>query len=449
MSYDYDLLVIGAGSAGLAAAKRAASYGVNVGIIEEKQIGGTCVNQGCVAEKLLSYAASFPYFFKHAQAYGWQGALVGSFDWNAFIKAKDAELERLNQVHLKKLSEAGVAYIMGQASFLNETTVSVNNNSNITARKFLIATGSQPIKPEVIGINYAITSREMFDLMVQPKQLAIIGGNYIAVKAAQTLNALGTKVTQIFLEDTILTRFDTDIAQRVQASIVKRGVQVICNTKVKSIELQADCLKMSLDGVAQNTLLTSTVLNVTKRSPNTAKLNPEKVGLKLQKQSFEIDAQYRTNLPNVFAIGDCLGCGYDLTPIASAEGQAFADIYFGGKSIKLAPQFIPIGLSSQPEAASIGWTEKEARLKLSDRVKTYCKEFKPLFHSLTGCEEKTFIKLVVNSKTDKVLGLHMIGESAYEIVQSFGLALKLGATKKDFDCAIGIHPSQAEEFFSI
>ncbi len=452
MSYDYDLIVIGAGPAGLAAAKRAASYGASVAVVEGKEPGGTCVNQGCVVEKLLAYAAEFANAFKYSSSYGWTSE-SSYFDWAEFIKTKDSEISRLNTVHLKKLNESGAVLLYGNATLRSANEVCLDGKQVVKARKILIAVGACPLKPQIKGINFAITTQELFNLPLQPKSIAILGNNYIALKAAQTLALLGAKVTLVFREPRVLQEFDVDLSEYIQAGMLKAGVQICPDTEVTEIELKEKCFYVSLNGVSKNILETGAVLCITKRLPNLEGVGLERLGLQLnEKSEIVVNERFETNLPSVCAIGDCIPNPRFLTPVATYEGNVFADLHFGSKqniNWKKQLEYIPISLSYQPEAASIGLTEADARVSSVNPVKCYFKEFQPLFHSLTECSEKSFIKIVTNSFTDEVLGLHMVGPGAIEIVQSVGLALKLGLRKCDLDSMIGIHPSSAEEFFSI
>lgn len=447
MSYDYDLIVIGAGPAGLSAAKRAAFYGASVALIEENRIGGTCLNQGCIAEKLFSYAAKYAELYNYAAAYGWEGHLL--FNWSKFIEAKEKELANLNQIHFELLKQTQIEYLLGSACFIDEHTISINQEKRISANKILIASGSKPIKPQITGIEYAIDTAQLFSLKTQPKTIAIVGSNYIAVKLAQILNCLGSKIIQVFKEEHILPKFDNDLSQRLQLGMAKRGIQIWNKTKLEKINLQNDGLKVELNGIAKNTLKVEAVICITERIPSLKKLNLNKLDLEVNHCGrLVVDSHYQTKRNNIFAIGDCIEKEFELTPTAIAEGCAFADNQFGNKNKKVNYNFIPINLSYFPEAASIGLSEANAREQILDSVKCYYKEFKPLFHSISNCEEKTFIKLIVNSRTEKVLAIHFIGQSACEIVQSLGTALKQGITIHDLNSAIGIHPSIGEEFFS-
>ena len=446
MRFDYDLFVIGAGPGGLAASERAGAYGARVAIAEQDLIGGTCVIRGCIPEKLMSFAAEFSDNSQNAAGYGWD-KVPCTFDWQQFIAAKEQEIQRLSQVHSQKLEEAGVELIQGRASFSDAHTLEVEGRQ-ITANKILIAVGAEAVKPEIPGIEHAITSRELFNLKQQPKHIAVIGCNYIAVKLAGIMSHLGSQVTQIIIEDHVLCGFDKDISIAVQEAMTKGGIQILDNTAVKEIERVGDELDLILSGKSQNTLSTDTVLYATGRVPNVRGLALEKAGVKVTQGAVVVDEYSRTTQANIFAVGDCTNQP-NFTPVAIAQGRAFADTEFGNNPRTVNYEYVPLTVSSHPEAATVGLSESQAREKLGDSVRSYRSKFRPLLHSLPKRDEKTLIKLVVDSNSQRVLGAHMVGAEAVEIIQCLALALRLGATKKDFDATIGIHPSAAEEFFTL
>ena len=446
MRFDYDLFVIGAGPGGLAASERAGAYGARVAIAEQDLIGGTCVIRGCIPEKLMSFAAEFSENSQNAAGYGWD-KVPCTFDWQQFIAAKEQEIQRLSQVHSQKLEEAGVELIQGRATFSDAHTLEVEGRQ-ITANKILIAVGAEAVKPEIPGIEHAITSRELFNLKQQPKHIAVIGCNYIAVKLAGIMSHLGSQVTQIIIEDHVLCGFDKDISIAVQEAMTKGGIQILDNTAVKEIERVGDELDLILSGKSHNTLSTDTVLYATARVPNVRGLALEKAGVKVTQGAVVVDEYSRTTQANIFAVGDCTNQP-NFTPVAIAQGRAFADTEFGNNPRTVSYEYVPLTVSSHPEAATVGLSESQAREKLGDSVRSYRSKFRPLLHSLPKRDEKTLIKLVVDSNSERVLGAHMVGQEAVEIIQCLALALRLGATKKDFDATIGIHPSAAEEFFTL
>jgi glutathione reductase (NADPH) len=454
MRFDYDLFVIGAGPGGLAASERAGAYGARVAIAEQDLIGGTCVIRGCIPEKLMSFAAEFSENSQNAAGYGWD-KVPCTFDWQQFITAKEQEIQRLSQVHSQKLEEAGVELIPGRATFSDAHTVVVEirhgtsvETRQITANKILIAVGAEAVKPEIPGIEHAITSRELFNLKQQPKHIAVIGCNYIAVKLAGIMSNLGSQVTQVIIEDHVLCGFDKDISMAVQEGMTKGGIQILDNTTVKEIERHGEELDLILSGKSHNTLSVDTVLYATSRVPNVRGLALEKAGVKVTQGAVVVDEYSRTTQANIFAVGDCTNQP-NFTPVAIAQGRAFADTEFGNNPRTISYEYVPLTVSSHPEAATVGLSESQAREKLGDSVISYRSKFRPLLHSLPKRDEKTLIKLVVDSNSERVLGAHMVGGEAIEIIQCLALALRLGATKKDFDATIGIHPSAAEEFFTL
>jgi glutathione reductase (NADPH) len=446
MKFEYDLFVIGAGPGGLAAAERAGAYGARVAIAEQELVGGTCVIRGCIPEKLMSFAAEFAEDSQNAAGYGWNETPC-IFDWQQFITAKEQEIHRLSEVHNQKLKQAGVELIQGRAIFSDAHTLEVEGRQ-ITADKILIAVGAEAVKPQIPGIEHAITSRELFNLQQQPQHIAVIGCNYIAVKLAGIMSNLGSQVTQVIVEDRVLCGFDQDIAMAVQEGMTKRGLEILDNTAVKEIERSGDKLNLALSGKSQNTVSVDTVLYATGRAPNVTGLGLERVGVQVTQGAIAVDEYSRTTQANVFAVGDCTN-QRNFTPVAIAQARAVADTEFGNNPRTVNYEYVPATVSSHPEAATVGLSEAQARERLGDSVRCYRENFRPLLHSLPKRDEQILVKLVVDDRSDRVLGAHMVGEGAVEIIQCLALAIRLGATKKDFDTTIGIHPSVAEEFFTL
>jgi len=444
-NFDYDLFVIGAGPGGLSAAERAASYGAHVAIAERDQVGGTCVIHGCIPEKLMSYAASFSHILQDADAYGW-GKVQDKFDWCRFIAGIERDINHLSQVHTQHLQEAGVELIYGNTKLLDAHTLDVDGRQ-ITADKLLIAVGAKTVKPEIPGMEHAITPRDMFKLKQQPKHLAIIGSDHIAVKFAGLMNALSSKVTQVLLEDRILPGQDEELCIALQERMTKQGIQIISNARVEKIEQVPDGFNLKLAG-CQDTLTVDTVLCATGRTPNLNGLNPDKAGVEVNIGAITVDTQSRTTQANIFAVGDCTNRPH-WTPAAIAGGRAFADTEFGNKPRIVSYEYIPSAVSDLPDAATVGLTEATAREKFGEAIHCYSKKFQPLFNSMVELDQKVMLKLVVDSNSDRVLGAHMVGEYASEIIQAIGLAIRIGVSKKDFDTMIGTHPTIAEEFFSL
>ncbi|TAG87180.1 MAG: glutathione-disulfide reductase [Oscillatoriales cyanobacterium] len=446
MTYDYDLFVIGAGSGGLASSKRAASYGAKVAIAENDLVGGTCVIRGCVPKKLMVYASTFSHLYEDAIGYGWS-PVESSFDWEKLVTTVDTEVRRLSKLHISFLEKAGVELISGYAKFIDSHTVEVGDRK-ITAAKILIAVGGEAHRIDIPGIEHAITSREIFLLKEQPKRLAILGGGYIGVEFACIMNGLGSQVTQIIRRDLILNEFDAEIRTNVQEGMVKHGIEFVTGSSIAQIEKTPEGLKLTLSGKSSETLTVDALLCATGRWPNLEKLGLENAGVETEKGAIAVTKDSRTNQPHIFAVGDCTN-RINLTPIAIAEGRAFADTEFGNNPRAISHENVASAVFSQPEAATVGLTEEQARAKFPESIKCYTAKFRPMFHSLTGADEKTFVKLVVETNTDRVLGVHMVGKDAGEIIQGMAIAVNMGATKKDFDATIGIHPSTAEEFVTL
>ena len=445
-TYDYDLFVIGAGSGGLAASKRAASYGAKVAIAEHDLVGGTCVIRGCVPKKLMVYASQFSHLYDDAVGYGWS-KVESSFNWQHLVEVVDNEVHRLNKLHISFLEKNGVELLEGYAKFVDAHTVELGDRQ-ITADKILIAVGAKPVKIDIPGIEYAITSREMFLLKEQPKKMAVWGGGYIGVEFACIMNGLGTQVTEIIRRDLILTGFDEDVRNNIQEGMTKHGIEFRTNTTVEKIEKVPEGLKVHLKGEESETLIVDAFLAATGREPNLEGLNLENAGVEVIKGAIAVKQNSRTSQPNIFAVGDCTD-RVNLTPVAIAEGRAFADTEFGNMPRAISHKNIASAVFSQPEAATVGLTEEEAREQFGDSIKCYRAKFRPMFHSLTGADEKVMVKLIVECHTNKVLGVHMVGKDAAEIIQGMAIAVNMGATKDDFDRTIGIHPSTAEELVTL
>jgi glutathione reductase (NADPH) len=449
MTYDFDLFVIGGGSGGIATARRAAQYGAKVGVAEFDRLGGTCVNRGCIPKKLMVYASHFPDLFEEAQGYGWS-PVQSTLDWRKMITAVNNEVERLNGVYQNMLDKAGVKLFRGYAKFLDPHTLEIAGHK-VTADKILIAVGGHPVKPDIPGIEHAITSDEMFHLEEQPKRIAIIGGGYIGVEFACIMNGLGSEVTQIIRRNLILRGFDDDIRSEVQAGMENHGVRILTNCEHPTIEKTPEGLKLVICGSKhQESVVTDVdvVLAATGRKPNLEKLGLENAGVDVEDGAIAVDKYSQTSQENIFAVGDCTD-RVNLTPVAINEGRAFADTVFGGQSKTMSYENIPSAVFSTPEAATVGLSEAEALEQYGSAVKTYRAKFRSSYHSLTGRDEKTMVKLVVEGDTDKVLGAQMVGASAAEIIQGLAIALKMGATKKDFDATVGLHPTVAEEFVTL
>lgn len=441
---DYDLFVIGAGSGGVRAARMAASFGAKVAIAEEQYMGGTCVNVGCVPKKLYVYASEFGKGFSDAREFGWHSE-VQQFDWATLRDNKKTEISRLNAIYRNLLSGVDADVIDGRATIVNSNTVAVGEK-HYTARKILIATGGWPHIPNFPGSDLAVSSNEIFDLASFPERIVIVGGGYIAVEFAGIFNGLGARVTQLYRGPLFLRGFDPDIRAHASQEIRKSGVDLRFETNVESIARSADGLQLTLtDG---ETLTADAVLYATGRKPNLNGLGLENVNIDLTATgSIAVDGDFQTTEPGVFALGDCTDT-MELTPVALAEGMAFARKQFGGAKPAVDYDFIPTAVFCQPNIGTVGFTEDEARAEFGD-ITLYKSAFRPMKHTISGRDEKTFMKLIVDSASDRVVGVHMMGPDAGEIIQGIAIALKAGATKAIFDSTIGIHPTAAEEFVTM
>jgi glutathione reductase (NADPH) len=448
MTYDFDLFVIGAGSGGIATARRAAEYGAKVGVAEFDRLGGTCVNRGCIPKKLMVYASHFPELFTDAAGYGWSG-VTSQLDWPKMMTAVNNEVIRLNGIYQRMLDNSKVEVIPGHGKFIDSHTIQVGERT-ITADKILIAVGGIPVRPDIPGIEHAIVSDDIFNLTEQPKQLVVLGGGYIGSEFACIMNGLGTEVTQIVRQDLILRGFDRDLRSAVQDGMLHHGVKIISSIQDLSIEKTDTGVAVTVntkDG--QSVILADAVsLAALGRKPNTANLGLENVDVKTHNGIVLTNAHSQTSVENIYSVGDCTDTP-QLTPVAINEGRAFADTMFGNKPRIMNYADIPTAIFTTPEAATVGLTEEEARELHGDAIKIYRSNFRPMYYVLPDKQEKTLMKLVVDITTDRVLGAHMVGDHAAEIIQGVAIAVKMGATKADFDATVGIHPSSAEEFVTM
>jgi glutathione reductase (NADPH) len=443
--YDYDLFVIGAGSGGVRAARMAAGYGARVGICEASRVGGTCVIRGCVPKKLLSYAAHFAEEFEDAAGFGWQ--VEGArFSWRRLIAAKDKEIDRLNRVYIGLLESAGVMLYPVHGKLLDSHHVQLGEDT-VSADKILIATGGHPWRPEIPGAENAITSDEAFYLENLPRRVLVVGGGFIACEFASIFNGMGAEVTQVYRGEPVLRGFDSDIRSTLTAEMRKKGVSIILNANVTAMEKTADGqLTVHLDDGCE--LQADCVLFATGRVPNVRNLGLLEAGVEARADgTIVVDEYSRTNVDNIFAVGDVTS-RVNLTPVALMEGQAFADTEYGGKPTPVNHEFVPAAVFSHPPVATVGYSEDSTAAHVG-AVKVFKSEFTPLKHTLSGRAERTMMKLVVQASTDRVIGLHVVGMDAPEIVQGFAVAIKSGLTKRQFDSTVGIHPTAAEELVTM
>jgi glutathione reductase (NADPH) len=445
--FDYDLFTIGAGSGGIRASRISHHLGARVGIAENYRIGGTCVIRGCVPKKLLSYAAHYAEDFEDARGYGWsiEGA---TFSWPALIANKNREIARLSKVYSDGFARVGVDVIEGTAKLVDAHTVAIGER-RVTAQNILVATGGWPVKPAIPGIEHAITSNEAFELPELPKRILMVGGGYVAVEFAGIFHGLGSEVTLSYRGEQILRGFDDDVRQHLHDEMAKKGVSILLESTVSSIARRADgALEVSLRGLSGNSLVCDAVMFATGRTPNTARLGLEEIGVKLDEEGgVVVDRFCRSSVANIFAAGDVTN-RIALTPVAIREGAAVAMTLFGGTETPVDLDDVPSAVFSQPPVGTVGLSETQAVEKLG-RVDIYKASFRPLRHTLSGRDERTLVKLVVDAATQRVAGAHMVGADAPEIIQGIALAVKAGLTKAQFDATVGIHPTAAEEFVTL
>jgi len=443
-NHDFDLFVLGAGSGGVRAARMAAGHGARVGICEASRVGGTCVIRGCVPKKLLVYAAHFAEDFEDARGYGWDLGPV-KFSWPNLIRAKDQEIDRLNQIYLKLLSDAGVTLFQAHGSFIDPHHLQIGEQV-VSAEQILIATGGHPWVPEIPGIEHAITSDEAFHLEELPARVAVVGGGYIACEFAGIFNGLGSQVFQLYRGDALLRGFDHDVRRVVGDEMRKKGVELMLETTVESIRKLEHGLELVLaDG---GTLEVDQVMYATGRVPNVRGLGMDASGVDVRATGqIVVDEFSQTNVDHIYAVGDVTS-RVNLTPVAIYEGHAFADTVFGGLTRPVSHDFVPSAVFSQPPVGTVGFSEEDARVHHGE-IDIYRSEFRPMKHTLSGRDEKTLMKLIVDRATQAVIGIHIVGMDAPEIVQGYAIAVKSGLTKERFDCTIGIHPTAAEELVTM
>lgn len=440
----YDLFVIGGGSGGVACARASAALGARVALAEADRLGGTCVNRGCVPKKLLMYASQAAEELCNAKSLGWT-CKEPTFDWAALRNGAQAELRRLNGIYQGLLEKFNVHLYQGPARFIDQKTV-LAGGQHITADRFMIATGGSPYIPEFPGREHVIVSDDVYVLGTLPKKMAIIGGGYIAQEFAGIFHGLGTDVTLMVRSARLLRGFDADLAEHLRAEQVKKGITIQCAANVDRIEKTTAGLRVLCKECDSTTF--DQVLFATGRRPNTTGLGLETIGVEVDPMgAVVVDEQMQTSLPNTYAIGDVTN-RINLTPVAVHEGRLFAANHFGGEKRTMDYANIPTTIFSQPPLATVGLTEAEARERY-DHVVIFKSLFRPMKYSLGKIDEKTLMKLVVDGTSDRVLGVHMVGLDAGEILQGFAVALKAGATKTDFDRTVGIHPSSAEEFVTM
>jgi len=456
----YDLFVIGGGSGGVACARRSAGYGAKVGLAEASRLGGTCVIRGCVPKKLMHYGAHFAESFRHARGYGWQLEDPPRLDFQALLEARNKEIQRLNDIYAGMLEQVGVTVHAGRALITGRVGARFRlevAGDTISADRVLIAVGARPAKPAVLGIEHTVTSDEILEeLYPMPKRLAVVGAGYIGVELASIMNALGVDTRIILRADMPLRGFDEDLRRHMTAELERHGLELVRNTTVTAIEKTDAGLRLR---TSSGTIEADRVVYATGRPPlpNTSWLGLADLGVEMDPSGkVHVDRRYATNVEGIFAVGDCsdhAGAGldagqHDLTPVAIAEGRVIAETLFNNNPHEVAYESIPTAIFGLPEAGSVGLSEQAARRKGYD-IEVFETRFRPMRHALTDDQGRTYMKLVVDKPSDRVLGCAMVGDDAAEIVQGLAIALTAGATKAQFDATVGVHPSAAEEFVTL
>jgi len=444
--HDVDLFVIGAGSGGVRAARVAASYGARVMIAEEHRVGGTCVIRGCVPKKLLVYASRFSHEFEDAAGYGWS-VEEPRFDWPALIANKDREIARLEAAYINTLERFNVTLIKSRAVLEDIHTVRLITGARVRAETILISTGAWPYPgPKISGLEHVISSNEAFHLSALPKRILIQGGGYIAVEFACIFAGLGSEVTLVYRGENILRGFDDDVREHLRNEMRGRGMTVTCGHTVVAVEKSGDEFVTRLSD--NSAIATDKVMFAIGRRPNVMGLGIKGLNIKLHEHGgIEVDEYSCTSVPNIYAVGDVTN-RVNLTPVAIREGHAFADTVYGGKPTPVDHSNVPTAVFSEPEVGVIGLTEVQARNRL-DKVDVYKTTFRPMKATLSGRNTRSFMKLLVDGMTDRVVGCHIVGPDAAELIQVVGIAVKMGATKADFDATMAVHPTAAEELVTM
>jgi glutathione reductase (NADPH) len=443
--YDFDLFVIGAGSGGVRAARMAAGFGAKVGVAESDRPGGTCVIRGCIPKKLLVYASHYAEDFADARSYGWT---VGDtrFSWADLIANKDREIDRLSAIYSELLQKSGVTQLQGTATLQDGHTIAIAGRT-VTAQHILIATGGRPHRPHIPGIEHAITSDEAFELAALPKRILVVGGGYIAVEFAGIFHGLGAHVTLAYRSGQLLRGFDQDVRDHVAAEMAKKGIRILLHTVVTRLEPRGDGT-LNAAGIAGDDSVFDAVMHATGRVPNTAGLGLAELGVKLDEQGgIVVDRFSHSSVPGIHAVGDVTN-RVALTPVAIREAAALATTLFGGARVPFDHENIPSAVFCQPPVGTVGLTQHEAVAKYGS-VDIYKTAFRPLRHTLSGRDERSMMKLIVDSASQRVVGAHMVGADSPEIIQGVAIAVQAGLTKSQFDATVGIHPTAAEEFVTL
>ena len=444
MQYDYDLFVIGGGSGGVRAARVAANRGARVALAEEYRYGGTCVIRGCVPKKLMVYASQFSESFEDAEGFGWT---VGkrSFHWPRLIEAKDKEISRLEAIYHRNLGTSGVTTYETRAAITGPHGIRLADGREFTAAHILVATGGRPWKPEIPGIEHAITSNEIFDLPEQPRRMLIVGGGYIACEFAGIMNGLGSEVTLAYRGAQVLRGFDNDLRSHVSGEMTKKGIDLALGMTVGAITRENDELVVDLN--EGETRRFDAVLYATGRVPNTDGMGLEEAGVTLDRNgAVSVDAYSQSSVPSIYAVGDVTD-RLQLTPVAIREGMAFVETVFAGNPTRPDHETVATAVFTQPEIGTVGMTQAEANRE--HKLRIYRASFRSMLHTLPDRDERMLMKLIVDDATDRVLGCHVVGHAAADMIQLAGVAVKMGATKADFDATVAVHPTAAEELVTM
>ncbi len=445
--FDFDLFVIGAGSGGVRLARMSAATGARVAVAEDRDLGGTCVNVGCVPKKLFVYASHVPEELEDGYGFGWSHSGDLTLDWKALVNNKNKEISRLNGIYEHLLTSSGAEIIQGRASLVSANSVEVDGQT-YTAERIVIATGGWPRALDIPGGEHVLTSNEFFFLERLPKEAIMIGGGYIAIELAGILQGLGVKTTLIYRGSKLLRGFDAEVVEFVTEQIQNKGIQIIFNDNLDQVEKVSES-EYRVKLTSGHTLSTGAVFSAIGREPKTSGLGLETVGVECSNSgAVLVNEQYQTNIPSIYAIGDVID-RVQLTPVALAEGMYLSKLFFDDMPPQAVDyENIPTAVFCQPNIGTVGLTEEQAKEQFAD-IDVYVSSFRPMKHTMSGRNERSLMKLVVDKASDKVVGAHMVGPDAGEIIQGIAIAIKAGATKAQFDSTIGIHPTAAEEFVTM
>jgi glutathione reductase (NADPH) len=442
---EWDLIVIGGGSAGVRCSRRAADLGATVLLCESKDLGGTCVNVGCVPKKLFAYGSQFADHLEDARGFGWQ-TVRPELDWSVLIQNKDAEISRLNGIYERMLERAGVKIVRGHARLSADGEISVGDRV-FRGKNIVIATGGKPFLPPFEGADHLVTSDEIFSVPECPKHAVVLGGGYIGVEFASILNGFGSEVTLVHRGDMFLRAFDDDCRRVVAGEMQKRGVDLQFNRSIQAVR-RAEDGRFVVELADGGSVTADLVMGALGRRPNTGGMDLEARGVDLSPRGgVVVDDRFQTTVPGIYAIGDVIE-RVELTPVALAEGEVLARRLFGSGASDVDYTDIPTAVFSNPTLSTVGLTEAQARLRY-ETIRVYKAHFRPMLHTMSGRDARVFMKLVVDDESDRVVGCHMVGPEAAELVQGLAIAMRAGATKAHFDATIGIHPTAAEEFVTM